>query len=113
MLCAGDSGQKFDYVCDYLQADVVLQGQNGLGVELGRSDGQVLVGQCHDDALVGLGGDFQAVGDGFRLDKEAVLEGLVDCLCDAVTEELINRKQSYEVSEFAQGLVNRSLRSGF
>ena len=50
-------------------------GQNRLGVELYAVDGQFAVGEAHDFAFGGFGGDFEAGRKGFAFDDEGVVAG--------------------------------------
>ena len=44
-------------------------------MELDAVDGQVAVGEAHDFAFGGFGGDFEAGGEGFAFDDEGVVAG--------------------------------------
>ena len=50
-------------------------GEDGFGVELDAVDWQVAVGEAHDFAFGGFGGDFEAGGEGFAFDDEGVVAG--------------------------------------
>lgn len=44
-------------------------------MELDAVDGEVAVGEAHDFAFGGFGGDFEAGGEGFAFDDEGVVAG--------------------------------------
>ena len=50
-------------------------GQDALGMELHAPDWERLVAEAHDFALVGFGGDFEAIGEGVAFDDERVVAG--------------------------------------
>ena len=52
-----------------------MLGQTRLGVELYAVDGQFAVGEAHDFAFGGFGGDFEAGRKGFAFDDEGVVAG--------------------------------------
>ena len=52
-----------------------MLGEDGFGVELDAVDGQFAVGEAHDFAFGGFGGDFEAGGEGFAFDDEGVVAG--------------------------------------
>ena len=52
-----------------------MLGEDGLGVELDAVDGEGAVGEAHDFAFGGFGGDFEAGGEGFAFDDEGVVAG--------------------------------------
>ena len=64
-----------------LQIQKILQhllpvlGEDGFGVELDAVDGEGAVGEAHDFAFGGFGGDFEAGGEGFAFDDEGVVAG--------------------------------------
>ena len=52
-----------------------MLGQDRLGVELDAVDGEVAVGEAHDFAFGGFGGDFEAGREGFAFDDEGMVAG--------------------------------------
>ena len=58
-----------------LQHLLAVLGEDGFGVELDAVDGQFAVGEAHDFAFGGFGGDFEAGGEGFAFDDEGVVAG--------------------------------------
>ena len=58
-----------------LQHMLPVLGEDRLGVELDAVDGEVTVGEAHDFAFGGFGGDFQAGREGFAFDDEGVVAG--------------------------------------
>ena len=58
-----------------LQHLLPVLGEDGLGVELDAVDGQFAVGEAHDFAFGGFGGDFEAGREGFAFDDEGVVAG--------------------------------------
>ncbi len=58
-----------------LQHLLPVLGEDGLGVELDAVDGKFAVGEAHDFAFGGFGGDFKAGREGFAFDDEGVVAG--------------------------------------
>ena len=78
------------------QQVVPADGEDRLGVELHALDGQLPVAQAHHDAVVGLGGDLEAVGHRRPVDHEAVVAGRLERLRAA---RRTRRRPRWRISE--------------
>jgi hypothetical protein len=58
-----------------LQHLLPVLGENRFGMELDTVDGEVAVGEAHDFAFGGFGGDFEAGREGFAFDDEGMVAG--------------------------------------
>ena len=61
-------------------------GGDGLRVELDAVDGEFLVADTHDFALVGCGGDFEAVRGASFVEEEGVVAGSLEVLWEPVEQ---------------------------